>query len=220
MLFRSVGIIIAAIFLSGLGNKLSSFIVAASGENLFLAIILVIIACIILGMGLPPTASYIMVAVMAAPSLARMGVPLLTAHLAVFWFSQLSNVTPPVCLAAFSAASISGSDPMKTGFSALRTASLLLLLPVIFIYNPQLMLIGSTMEIIQAVITALIGTVFYATAMIGYWLRPAKLWERILLFVVAFALIWPGYVSDILGIVSIIVVTISQLKRPKAQIYN
>ncbi|MGO3770111.1 MAG: TRAP transporter permease, partial [Vreelandella alkaliphila] len=137
------GIIVGVVGLTGLGLKFSSMMLAFSGGNLVLALVMVLLASLILGMGLPVTASYIVLIVLVGPALtAEFGVPLLIAHLVVFWYSQDSNVTPPIALAGFAGAAIAGSKPMETGFQAWKFAKGLYLIPLFMVFNPEIIVGG------------------------------------------------------------------------------
>ncbi len=145
----TLGIIIGGIVLSGLGLKFSAVLIEFAGGNLFLTVVLVTIISIIIGMGSSTTGSYIILAVVAAPALISLGVPEIAAHLVVFYAACLSNITPPVCVSAYAAAAIAGSDPMKTGFAALKFGATLVLIPFSFVYAPELLLYGSAFDIVS-----------------------------------------------------------------------
>ncbi|HSR72387.1 MAG TPA: TRAP transporter permease, partial [Kiloniellales bacterium] len=143
----SLGVIIGGIILSGLGLKFSAVLVEFAGGNLFFTVLLVTIISIVIGMGSSTTGSYIILAVVAAPALVHLGVPEIAAHLVVFYAACLSNITPPVCVSAFAAAGIAGSDPMKTGLAAMKFGTTLLLVPFSFVYVPEILLYGSAADI-------------------------------------------------------------------------
>lgn len=158
------------------------------------------IGSIVLGMGLPTTAAYVVLAALGAPALVELGVPLLGAHLFIFYFGCLSNVTPPVSLAAFAAAGVAEAPPMKTAMAAAGLASAGFLVPFGFIYAPELLLEGSPVAIAQAVGSALLGVTCLAAAVTGFVRRPLRAPERVLLLGAALALVSPGIWSDLLGI--------------------
>jgi TRAP transporter 4TM/12TM fusion protein len=137
-----IGVIVGTISLTGIGLKFSDIIISAAGGNLLLAILLIALASLVLGMGVPVTAAYLIVAVLAVPPLMEMGVVLIAAHMIVYWFSQDSNITPPVCVAAYAGAAIAGSDPWKTGWTAFKFAKLLYVVPILFAYTPQILFEG------------------------------------------------------------------------------
>ena len=137
-----IGIIVGTISLTGIGLKFSEIIISAAGGNLMLALVLIALASLILGMGVPVTAAYLIVAVLAVPPLMELGVVLIAAHMIVYWFSQDSNITPPVCVAAYAGAAIAGSDPWKTGWTAFKFAKLLYVVPILFAFTPQILFEG------------------------------------------------------------------------------
>ncbi|MCW8846746.1 MAG: TRAP transporter permease, partial [Gammaproteobacteria bacterium] len=137
-----IGIIVGTISLTGIGLKFSEIIISAAGGNLLLALVLIAFASLILGMGVPVTAAYLIVAVLAVPPLMELGVVLIAAHMIVYWFSQDSNITPPVCVAAYAGAAIAGSDPWKTGWTAFKFAKLLYVVPILFAFTPQILFEG------------------------------------------------------------------------------
>lgn len=194
------GIIIGVVTLTGVGLKLANGIIILSGGHFFFTLIFTMIASIILGMGLPTTAKYIVLASMAAPAIQKFGVPPLAAHMFILYYGIIADLTPPVALAAYAGAGIANANAMKTGFTALRLAIAGFTIPFVFAYNPQLLLINTTpLHVIFYSITAVIGTCSLAFAGSGYWLRTLKVWERLILFVGALALIFPGVLSDSIG---------------------
>lgn len=191
VLLVTAGLIIGSIFMTGASITFSYLIVELSGGHLLPALILIALASLVLGMGLPVTAAYIMVAVLAAPALTQMGVTLLAAHLIIFWLSQDSNVTPPVCLAAFAGAAIAGAKPMPTGFTAWRLAKALYIVPLLFAYTsfPD----GPFLEQLDTFIYGLLGFFTFAAGMTGYISRPLNYAERAVLFALTFVLFWPHF---------------------------
>jgi len=163
----TLGVIIGGIILAGLGLKFSAVIIELSGGHLLLALCLVTLVSIIIGMGSSTTGSYIILAVVAAPALVQLGVPLVAAHLAVFYAACLSNITPPVCVSAFAAAAIADAPPMKTGVAALKYGVLLVLMPFSFAYLPALLLEGTWLEIAYTVVLYMVGAMFLAIAAQG-----------------------------------------------------
>jgi TRAP transporter 4TM/12TM fusion protein len=137
-----IGVIVGTISLTGIGLKFSDIIISAAGGNLLAAILLIALASLVLGMGVPVTAAYLIVAVLAVPPLMELGVVLIAAHMIVYWFSQDSNITPPVCVAAYAGAAIAGSDPWKTGWTSFKFAKLLYVVPILFAYTPQILFEG------------------------------------------------------------------------------
>jgi TRAP transporter 4TM/12TM fusion protein len=192
------GIVIGIVGITGVGVTFSGMIIDLSGGHLFWAIILVMLASLVLGMGLPVTASYIFLAVLAGPALQQMGISLLAAHMIIFWYSQDANVTPPVCLAAYSAAGIAGSKPMETGLAAWRLAKGLYIIPFLFAYTP-LLFEGPVQEVIVTAVSATLGLMAFTATMQGYFLRKLFLWERGLLGVATLGMLWPTTPFRIVG---------------------
>ena len=198
------GIIVGTVTLTGVGQVVIGLVETVSGGNIFLILLLTAIISLILGMGLPTTANYIVVSSLMAPVIVSLGaandiaIPLIAAHMFVFYFGILADDTPPVGLAAFAAAAISGGDPIKTGIQGftydIRTA----LLPFMFIFNTQLLMIGieNTFDFIVVVITAIVGMMLFAAATQGFWLVRNKWWETILLLAITFLMFRPGYIWD------------------------
>jgi len=193
-------ILVGMITLTGLGLQISSILIELSGQSLFMLLILTMVASLILGLGLPIIVSYLVLAVLVAPALTQMGVEPLAAHLFIFFFALVSDLTPPVAPGAFVAAGIAGADMMRTAWMACRLGLVVYILPYMFVYNKALMLIGDLGEILAAIVTAFFGVYALACGIQGYMFRPAKIYERILFFVAAFALISPWWFSDLLGI--------------------
>jgi len=206
----TIGIIIGVVYLTGLGLKFSDLVVSLSGGILPFAIILVGMASYVLGMGLTVTSSYIILAILAVPALTKLGVPLLAAHLIVFWFSQDANITPPVCLAAFAAAGIAGSDPMKTGWAAFKFGKGLYLMPFLFAYTP-ILLNGPVWEIVITLISVSLGIIAAGPALQGYFIKKTSLPERIILGLAAFLLFHPGLTTDSIGLIILLAVVAKQV---------
>ncbi len=196
----AAGIVVGVASLTGIGLRMSEFIVTLSGGHLPIALALTAVGSIVLGMGLPTTAAYVVLAALGAPALTELGVPLLAAHLFIFYFGCLSNVTPPVSLAAYAAAGIAGAPPLKTAFTALGLAAAGFLVPFMFIYGPPLLLEGSGIAIVGAAVTAGAGVTALSAAIIGHARRPLRGWERWLLGIAAMALVHPGVTSDVFGL--------------------
>ncbi len=200
------GVIVGVVGLTGLGLKFSAMMLAFSGGNLFLALILVILASLILGMGLPVTAAYIVLIILVGPALTtEFGVPLLIAHLVVFWYSQDSNVTPPVALAGFAGAAIAGSKPMETSFQAWKYAKGLYLIPLFMVYNNEIILGGPLHMVVFAGILALAGIVAFAAVLEGFLFTTMALWHRAALIPAIIAVFWSSAMVEALGLVAIFV---------------
>ena len=204
----AAGIVVGVASLTGIGLRMSGLIVTLSGGHLFVALLLTALGSVILGMGLPTTAAYVVLAALGAPALVQLGVPLLAAHLFIFYFGCISNVTPPVSLAAFAAAGIAGSPSVKTALSAAMLAGAGFLVPFMFVYGPPLLLQGSVPEVALAVVTALAGVTALAASMVGFLRRPLAVWERTLLGGAALGLIFPGLATDLIGVAALAVVAL------------
>ena len=197
----SIGIIIGVVYLTGLGLKFSDILLSLSGGYLFLAIILIAISSYVLGMGITATTSYVILAVLAAPALQELGVEILAAHLIIFWASLIANVNPPVCLAAFAAAAIAKSEPMKTGWTSLIFAQPLYIMPFTFAYAPAILLFGETAVIVRTIISVTIGITLAACFFQSWMLRRLMLVERILVGIAAMLLLHAGAFTDYIGFV-------------------
>lgn len=205
------GFVIGVVTLTGVGLKLANAILTLSAGSFALTLFFTMLASIVLGMGLPTTAKYIVLATIAAPAIQTFGVPMLAAHLFIMYFGILADLTPPVALAAYAAAGIARSEPNATGFMAVKLALAGFLIPYIFCYNPGLLMIGaSNLEIVFIVCTAAVGIISLSFASVGYWLRNLFLWERLLLVGAAITLITPGLVTDIIGLSLMAAVYVSQ----------
>ncbi len=197
-------ILVGMITLTGLGLQISSILIELSGNSLFWLLFLTMIASLILGLGLPIIVSYLVLAVLVAPALTQMGVDPMAAHLFIFFFALVSDLTPPVAPGAFVAAGIAGADMMRTAWMACRLGLVVYILPYMFVYNNALMLKGDLSDVILSAVTAFIGVYALACGIQGYMFRPAKIFERILFFVAALALIKPGWISDLVGLAILI----------------
>ena len=195
-----VGIIVGVATQTGFGVKLAGTIVTIGGGLLLPTLLMTAVACIILGMGLPSIPAYIIVATMAAPALVQLDVAPLAAHLFVFYFGLFANITPPVALAAFAAAGLSGGSPMRTGFVAMRLALGGLIVPFVFVYQPELLMLdGSAVDTIRAAVILLIGVTLLAVAAEGHLFVPLPIWLRIVLALGAIGLVTPNHVLDLVG---------------------
>lgn len=197
-----IGIIMGIVTLTGLGVRMSSLILRLSQGNLLLTIILVGIICYILGMGLNVTSAYIVGSILTAPALVEVGVPLLVAHLIVFWFCQTSNVTPPVCMAAYAAAIISGGNAMLTGLKSLKMSCGMLVIPFLFVYTP---IIFSEFNIsliifIWFIFTSILALALFAMALEGYATKNLTIIGRILFGLASFGLFLPYTFSKVFGL--------------------
>jgi TRAP transporter 4TM/12TM fusion protein len=196
-----VGIIIGVISKTGFGLTMASSIIALGQESLLFTLFFSMVTCMILGMGVPSIPAYIITATIAAPALSKLGIPEMAAHLFAFYYAMFANLTPPVALAAFAAAGISGGDPMKTGFASVRLALAGFIVPFMFVYSPELMLIDTTLgEGTRVVIGACMGVLLIGMAVEGYLFTRMPILLRIVAMVSAFCLIDSGMYSDMLGL--------------------
>jgi len=199
------GIIVGVVGLTGLGLKFSAMMIAFSGGNLVLAILLVAIASLILGMGLPVTAAYIVLIILVGPALTQeFGMPLLIAHLLVFWYSQDSNVTPPVALAGFAGAAIAGSKPMETSVQAWKYAKGLYLIPLFMVFNEEIILGGPLPLVLWGGFIAVVALAGFAAALEGFLFRPMAVWQRLLIVPGVIACFWPDLMVEIAGVLLIL----------------
>ena len=198
-LIGTIGILIGVVSLTGLGLRLSDLVVSLSGGHLLIAIVLVTLASWVLGMGLTATSSYIVVAILAAPALQELGTSLIAAHLIIFWVSQDANVTPPVCISAFGAASIAGGDPMKTGWESWKLARGLYIVPLLMAYSP--LVDGPWTAVVPVLVFALPGIYAMCAGLSGYLRRETTWWERAALLGSGVLLIAPEMISNVAGLV-------------------
>ena len=208
------GCISAMVQQTGLANVLSSLVQSASQIHPILALGLTMLMCIVLGMGVPTTANYVIMASMVAPILMRsLSIPVLAAHMFVFYFGIVADITPPVALAAYAGSAIAKSNPMKTGVTATRLAITAFIVPYIFAFSPEMLIIGSDKpwyEIVLLVITALCGIYIISAGMEGYMYKNMPWWERILALAGGLCMVIPGIVTDAVGLALIILVFILQ----------
>jgi TRAP transporter 4TM/12TM fusion protein len=199
------GIVVAVVGLTGLGLKFSSMMIAFADGNILMALLLVLVASLILGLGLPVTASYIVLIVLVGPALTNeFGMPLLVAHLVVFWYSQDSNVTPPVALAAYAAAAIAGSKTMETSFQAWKFAKGLYLIPLFMVFNPVIIEGGPLPLVLWNGLIAMLALAAFAAALEGFLFTGMKVWVRIALSGAVIAVFYPDFRVELAGAVTIL----------------
>ena len=212
------GIISGVVTMTGLGQLLISVLVPVAESSQFLALFLTMICCIVLGMGVPTTANYVIMATITAPILIKMGLPVLAAHMFVFYFGIVADITPPVALAAYAGSAIAHSDPMKTGITSTRLAITAFIVPYIFAYSPE-MLLGATdapwYKIALLVVTAFAGCYIVAAGMEGFMFAKMPWWQRIIALGGGLCLIFPGWQTDIIGIVIFALIILLQLSAKK-----
>ncbi len=213
------GMIAGCITVTGLASILINAIVQLAGNAHIIGLVLTMICCIILGMGVPTTANYCIMASTCAPILIQMGYPLVAAHFFVFYFGIVADITPPVALAAYAGSAIAKSNPMKTGITATKLAIAAFIVPYIFAYSPAMLFVDvtSVFEVIQIVLSALLGIFGVAAGLNGYILRKTNWIERILLIAGGLTLMIPGTISDLIGLVLIGgIVLLQYFQRKKA----
>ena len=207
------GIVVGMINLTGLGLKFTSLILLIAGDSLAPALIFTMIAGIILGMGLPTTAAYIVQAALLIPALIKLGIPMIGAHLFVFYFAIISAITPPVAMAVYAAAGISGSNLWRTGLAAIKIGAAGFIVPFMFVYGPSLLLIGSLSDIVLTIVSASIGVVALSAGLAGWFFKEATYLERGMLIAGALLLIKPGLYTDAIGLALLIIVIVIQKLR-------
>ena len=191
--------------LTGLGLVMTEFVEVVSAGNIIGMLFLVAFICLVLGMGMPTTASYIVVSTLMAPVVVELGaqsglvVPLVAVHMFVFYFGLMADVTPPVGLASFAAAAISRADPIRTGITAFWYSSRTLILPFMFIFNPQLLMVGvySIPQLVMIVASAVVAMLLFAAATQGWFVTRSRWYESVLLLLVTFTLLRPGFWVDL-----------------------
>lgn len=189
------GLVVGCLGLTGLGSSLSQNLVTLAGGNVWLLLMFAAVGCIVLGMGVPVTATYIILVILVGPALTQVGVNELAAHMFVFYFGTLSFLTPPVCLAVFVAASIAGSGPWSTAFYALRFAVIAYLIPFVFVFNDAFLMQGGTLEIVQAVLAGSVGVFLLSISLVGYWSGVVSSLLRLVAFSVGILAFWVGSTS-------------------------
>ena len=200
------GIISGTITMTGLANDIINAIVSVAGDRLIIALILTMLCCIVLGMGVPTTANYCIMAATTAPILIRMGVPVMAAHFFVFYFGIVADITPPVALAAYAGSAIAKSNPMKTAFNASKLAVAAFIVPYRFCFNPAMLLIDTTaIQVVQIAITAFIGIFALAAALEGYCFANMNAVIRIVIAAGGLLLIHPALATDLVGLIIVFV---------------
>lgn len=174
------GIVVGCLGLTGLGSSLSQHLIAIANGNIWLLLIFAAIGCIILGMGVPVTATYIILVILVGPALVKVGIDNLAGHMFIFYFGTLSFLTPPVCLSVFVAASIAGSRPMLTALQALKYAIIAYLIPFVFVFNQAFLLKGSWLEVVAAIVAGVSGVILLSVGLVGYFRSPLPIWLRAL----------------------------------------
>lgn len=208
----TAGIIVGVVTKTGLGLKLANGLVGLANEQLLLTLFFTMITAIILGMGSPTTANYVITSTIAAPAIILLGVPDLSAHLFVFYFGIVADITPPVALAAFAAAGVAGGEPIRTGVNASKLAIAAFIIPYMFVFSPELLMIDTTVPyLIWVVFTAFTGMIAIGAGIIGFWYRKMYWFERIIAIIAGLLLIYPEGMSDIIGLGLFIAMVASQI---------
>ncbi len=212
----TVGIVVGVVSTTGLGLKLASGIVGIAQGNLFLTLVLTMVAALVLGTGLPTSATYIITSIMAAPALVQLGVPKLVAHMFVFYFGILADLTPPTAISTYATSSLAGADVWRTQWTAMMLALSGFIIPFSFAYDPALLLVGAGVaHIAWRTVASTLGIVMLGAGLIGYFVAPLRRWERGLLLAGSLLLIFPGVISDVLGIACVLTVYAAQRARTR-----
>lgn len=212
------GIISGVIMGSGLGYRISSILTSVAGTSMLLLLVLTMVVSLIMGMGVPTTAAYLVLASLVAPTMIQLGIPPLAAHMFIFYFGCISSITPPVALAAYAGAGLAGCDPNKTGYKAFRLAFCSFLMPYLFVYNPVLLMEGGVLDILWSLVTALICAYLLASGFEGFFFRWSLKWfERPLMILGAVMLIVPGMVTDLVGIAIIVVEFVTEFMFKRSE---
>ncbi|AXK45680.1 TRAP transporter permease [Brachybacterium saurashtrense] len=210
----TAGIVAGTVTGTGLGSRLGNTIIDIAQGNFLLVLLMTMIVCLILGMGLPTTANYVVTATVAAPILVNnFDVPMIAAHMFVFFFGILADVTPPVCLAAYAGSGIAGSNPLKTGVTALRLAIAGFLIPFVFVLEPSLLFEGTIGELIPALTTVVLGMIAISAGLAGYLFGDTTRFERPALVIAGVLMVYPSIVVSVVGMVLAAAVIVVQLIR-------
>lgn len=207
------GIIMALVSLTGIGLRMSSLLTTISGGSLILLALLAAVTIYIMGMGMAPIVSYILMSILVAPALINMGVPLIAAHFFILYMSVSGFITPPVCLAAYIAGGMTGQSGISVGFKAMRFGIVCYLVPFVCLFAPELLLVGTTLGVIESAATAIIGVVMLAAGLEGYLIGNANVVERILFIAGGALLFYPGIMTDIIGAVVAVIALVTQAIR-------
>ncbi len=212
------GLIAGVVTMTALGQLLLNTLVPIAQDSMFLALFLTMLCCIVLGMGVPTTANYVIMATITAPILIKMGIPALAAHMFVFYFGIVADITPPVALAAYAGSAIAKSNPLKTGVTATRLAIAAFIIPYMFAYNPKMLFIDAgVFDIVSIIITSFIGIYAVASGMEGYHSVKLPWWQRFMILAGGMCLIVPETITDIIGIALVAAVIVLQKFAEKKQ---
>jgi len=209
------GIMMASVSITGLATSISSFIVELSSQNLFILLLLAAASCFVFGMGIGSIPSYIFVAITVAPALTKIGIPILAAHLFVFWTAMSAFITPPVCVAAYVASAIAQCSPVRAGLHAVRFGAGFFVVPFAFIYNPALLLNGTIIQTVIAAVATAISLYSFAIAFEGYLLKSVAWWQRVLFMAAGIIMLYPSYAMRLAGLAAIALLVLWHIKVTK-----
>jgi TRAP-type uncharacterized transport system fused permease subunit len=209
------GFLIGVLNLTGLGLKFSAIMLELSGGSLFLSLTFSAFASLVLGMGLPIAACYLILAVLVAPALIKLGLAPMAAHLFILFFGSFAAITPPVAIAAYAAAAMNKQDPIRVGLYACWLALTAFIVPFMFVYGPPLLMVGSVADILIAIISSSLGVIAMAACIMGWLIGQANLLQRVTLFFGSLLLIIPGVLTDLIGLGLVILVIVWQLMQSR-----
>jgi TRAP-type uncharacterized transport system, fused permease components len=214
------GIIVGVISLTGVGARFSNLLLGLAETSQLLALFFAMCIAILLGMGMPTTAAYAVAASVVAPGLVDLGIPMLTAHFFVFYFAVVSAITPPVALASYAAAGISGANPMETSMASFKIGIAAFIVPFMFFYNSAILMDGSTFEVLRAGLTAIVGVFLLSSAVQGWFIGTRVVWFlRILLTIAALTMIEGGLMTDLIGVgLGAAAFAIQRMLKPKGDL--
>lgn len=215
MACAAAGLVIGVVSLTGLGVRFTQMVIHLSGGVLWLGGLLTMVACIILGMGLPTTAAYIITAILGVPALTDMGVSPLQAHMFIFYFAIISFITPPVAISAYAASGIAGTNAMSTGFQSFKLGLAGFIVPFLFLYSPSIVLEGSVTQIILNSATALLGVTALAGGLVGWFCMPLSWWLRLVFLAAAVALIVPSILMSLAGMVPMVAIAVFTIAKKR-----
>jgi TRAP-type uncharacterized transport system fused permease subunit len=210
----AAGLVIGSVAMTGIGFKFVGAIALLSGSEPLVAVFLVIGVSVILGMGLPTTSAYILAAALCVPIMTKFGFTGISAHLFVFYYAILSNITPPVALAAYAASSIAGSPPNKTGFTAMGLGVIAFIIPIFFLYNNAYLLLGSNVDIGLAIVSGIAAVLFVAPAMIGHIKQPLAWWKRVVFFGLMVCSLMPSFEVTVAAVAIGMTLFVIEFRKP------
>lgn len=214
----SGGIIVGMLTLTGLGLRMSTITLTLSGGNLTALLVLTMVAGVVLGMGMPTSGAYIILAALLAPGVIELGVPPIPTHFFILYCASISSITPPVAIASYAAAAVAGANPWRTSLTAIKLGLSGFIIPYMFVYGPQLLGFGSVIQVIMSVLTTMIGIFFLSIAVIGWFIKNLKWSIRIIYLFSAFMMIAPEWRSDLIGLIigfSVICIMLINYKKEK-----